>query len=83
MKKYLQRVITNNDGNGEKVYIYNDISAGKLQEFEVIKTNKFNVKQERMLGIDLYYIYNNIPKNKSNGIFISSLERRQRNQCEK
>ena len=58
-----------NDGNGEKVYIYNDISAGKLQEFEVIKTNKFNVKQERILGIDLYYIYNNIPKNKSNGIF--------------
>ena len=27
------------------------------------------MKQERILGIDLYYIYNNIPKNKSNGIF--------------
>lgn len=57
------------EGSDEKVYIYNDISAGKLQEFEVIKINKFNSKQERILGIDMYYIYNNVPKNKQNGIF--------------
>ena len=57
------------EGSDEKVYIFNDISAGKLQEFEVIKINKFNSKQERILGIDMYYIYNNLPKNKQNGIF--------------
>jgi hypothetical protein len=45
-------------------YIFNDISAGVYQEFEVIKINKYKNKQERTLGIDLYNIYNDMPKNK-------------------
>ncbi len=46
-------------------YIFNDISAGVFQEFEVIKINKYKSKQERTLGIDLYNLYNDLPKNKN------------------
>ena len=46
-------------------YVFNDISAGVFQEFDVIKINKFKSKQERTLGIDLYNIYNDMPKNKN------------------
>lgn len=46
-------------------YIFNDISAGLYQEFDVIKINKYKSKQERTLGIDLYHIYNDMPKNKN------------------
>lgn len=45
-------------------YIFNDISAGLYQEFEVVKINKYKSKQERTLGIDLYNLYNELPKNK-------------------
>ena len=45
------------DENGRE-YIFNDTSAGKYQEFEVVKVNKYKSKQERILGIDMYYIYN-------------------------
>jgi hypothetical protein len=43
-------------------YIFNDISAGVYQEFDVIKINKYKSKQERILGIDLYNLYNDLPK---------------------
>ena len=46
-------------------YIFNDISAGVFQEFDVVKINKYKSKQERTLGIDLYNIYNDLPKNKN------------------
>ena len=39
------------------------------QEFEVVKINKFNSKQERILGIDMYYLYNEKPKNKQGNLF--------------
>ena len=50
------------DNNDNKEYVFNAISAGKYQEFKVIKINKLKSKQERILGIDLYNIYNNKPK---------------------
>ena len=46
-------------------YIFNDISAGVFQEFDVIKINKYKSKQERTVGIDLYNLYNDLPKNKN------------------
>jgi hypothetical protein len=46
-------------------YIFNDISAGMFQEYDVVKINKYKSKQERTLGIDLYNIYNDLPKNKN------------------
>ena len=49
-----------------KEYFFNDISAGLYQEFEVFKVTKYKSKQERILGIDLYNLYNNLPKNKQN-----------------
>lgn len=45
-------------------YVFNDFTAGAYQEFDVIKINKFNTKQERVLGIDRYHIYNDLPKSK-------------------
>lgn len=47
---------------------YNEISAGLYQEFEVIKINKYNKKKKRILGIDMYNLYNNLPKKNNNGI---------------
>ena len=49
-----------------KEYFFNDISAGLYQEFEVWKITKYKSKQERILGIDLYNLYNNLPKHKQN-----------------
>lgn len=46
-------------------YIFNDLSAGVFQEFDVVKINKYKAKQERTLGIDLYNIYNDLPKTKN------------------
>lgn len=48
----------------EKDYVFNDFSASQFKEYEVIKINKYNTRQERLLGIDRYHIYNNLPKNK-------------------
>ncbi len=42
--------------------MFNDFTAGAYQEFDVIKINKYNTKQERILGIDRYHIYNDLPK---------------------
>ena len=47
-----------------KEYIFNEFTAGAYQEFDVIKINKYNQKQERILGIDRYHIYNDLPKTK-------------------
>ena len=49
-------------------YVLNDTTAGVYQEFSVIKINSHNKRQERILGIDLYNLKNEIPKN-SAGIF--------------
>lgn len=55
---------TNDDDDQGKEYIFNDFTAGAYQEFDVIKINKYNTKQERILGIDRYHIYNDLPKTK-------------------
>lgn len=47
-----------------KEFVFNDFTAGAYQEFDVIKINKYNTKQERLLGIDRYHIYNDLPKTK-------------------
>ena len=51
-----------------KDFFFNEISAGLYQEFEVVKINKFKSKQERILGIDMYNLYNNMPKKRTTGI---------------
>lgn len=61
-----------NSGNddalkGEKSR-FNEISAGIYQEFEVYKINKYKIKKKRILGIDMYHIYNNLPKKNNSGI---------------
>lgn len=57
-------VATTEDDDQGKEYIFNDFTAGAYQEFDVIKFNKYNAKQERILGIDRYHIYNDLPKTK-------------------
>jgi hypothetical protein len=47
---------------------FNEISGGLYQEFEVIKINKYKNKKKRILGIDMYNLYNNLPKNNNNGL---------------
>lgn len=55
--------------NGRE-YFFNDISAGLYQEFEVVKINKYKNKQERILGIDMYNLYNNKPKKKALMVYL-------------
>ncbi len=57
----------NEDNNNYNEYIFNETTAGVYQEFEVIKINKYGNRQERTLGIDMYNLYNDMPKNKKNG----------------
>ena len=66
-KKHSKNEKEDNDAGGRD-FFFNEISAGLYQEFEVIKINKFNTKQERILGIDMYNLYNNKPKKKETGI---------------
>ena len=47
---------------------FNEITGGLYQEFEVNKINKYKTKKKRILGIDMYYLYNNLPKKKNSGI---------------
>ena len=54
--------------NKNKEYIFNDTTAGVYQEFSVIKISSHNKRQERILGIDLYNLKNEVPKG-SGGIF--------------
>ena len=49
-------------------YVFNDATAGAYQEFSVVKINSHNKRQERILGIDLYNLKNEIPKS-FGGIF--------------
>ena len=59
------------DNDSLQEYIFNENTAGVYQEFDVVKINKFGNKQERTLGIDMYNLYNDMPKNKKNtsGLF--------------
>ena len=49
--------------NKKQDYVLNDTTAGVYQEFSVIKINSHNKRQERILGIDLYNLKNEVPKN--------------------
>lgn len=46
-------------------FLYNDINVGVYQEFSVTKINRHQTRQERILGIDLYNLYNSLPKKSS------------------
>ena len=61
----------NDENNNYNEYIFTESTAGVYQEFEVIKINKYGNRQERTLGIDMYNLYNDMPKNKKNtsGLF--------------
>ena len=52
----------------KKDFLFNEITAGLYQEFEVVKINKYNNKQNRILGIDMYNLYNNLPRKRNSGI---------------
>ena len=56
------------DDKSVQEYVFNDVSAGVYQEFEVVKVKKYKNKVERVLGIDMYNLYNELPKNKKNTI---------------
>ena len=58
----------NDNSNKNQEYVFNEATAGAYQEFSVIKINSHNKRQERILGIDLYNLKNEIPKS-SGGIF--------------
>ena len=62
--KKLSKNEKDDDNSIGRDFFFNEISAGLYQEFEVIKINKFNTKQERILGIDMYNLYNNKPNKK-------------------
>lgn len=53
------------DESNGKEYMYNDVTAGIYQEFEVIKIKKDKSRQERVIGVDMYNFYNSLPKNKT------------------
>ena len=59
----------NEDNNNYNEYIFNETTAGVYQEFEVIKINKYGNRQERTLGIDMYNLYNDMPKKNGSGLF--------------
>ena len=53
----------NDTTDRKRDYVLNDNTAGVYQEFSVIKINSHNKRQERILGIDLYTLKNEKPKN--------------------
>lgn len=54
-----------NEESNTKDTLFNDVTAGIYQEFEVYKVKKDNTRQERVIGIDMYNFYNSLPKNKT------------------
>ena len=56
------------NSNNNQEYVFNDTTAGVYQEFSVTKINSHNKRQERILGIDLYNLKNEVPKSFT-GIF--------------
>ena len=56
----------------EDDFLFGSISAAKYQEFTAIKINKRGKRQQRILGIDGFNIYN-IRKPKGEGGFPASL----------
>ena len=39
-------------------FMFDDITAGRYKEFDIVKRNKFGMKQDRRMGIDHSKIYN-------------------------
>ncbi|MDR3582333.1 MAG: hypothetical protein P4L67_03610 [Candidatus Pacebacteria bacterium] len=54
--------LTNEDFNEDEILL-NDISATTYKEYEVHKTNEHGMRQERILGLDRYNLYNEKRKN--------------------
>ena len=67
-KKFSKNEKDDDGVSGGRDFFFNEISAGLYQEFEVVKITKFKSKQERILGIDMYNLYNNKPKKRESGI---------------
>ena len=68
IKKGLFKSKNDDNSTGYENSRFNEISAGLYQEFEVIKINKYKNKKKRILGIDMYNLYNNLPKNNNSGL---------------
>eukprot|EP00698_Gefionella_okellyi_P016283 TRINITY_DN4655_c0_g1_i1.p1 TRINITY_DN4655_c0_g1~~TRINITY_DN4655_c0_g1_i1.p1 ORF type:complete len:506 (-),score=86.49 TRINITY_DN4655_c0_g1_i1:10-1461(-) len=47
--------------------ILSELAAGAYREFPVIKTNKYGVQQERIMGIDHDYVHNKLPSRQQSG----------------
>ena len=63
-----------NSGRTTDDFLYNDISAARLKEFEVIKINNRGKRQPRVLGIDGFNIYNDkTASDKSRGSILKSI----------
>ena len=69
-----------NDNNG--ISRYNEITGCLYQEYEVLKIDKYNIKKNRILGIDMDYLYNNYPK-KKNSTIINVLNKETKNPLRK
>jgi len=63
-----EEILEEERGGNESESRFNEISGGLYQEFEVLKINKYKIKKKRILGIDMYYLYNNLPKKSNSGI---------------
>lgn len=68
IKKGLFNSKNDDKKGGGETSRFNEISGGLYQEFEVYKINKYKIKKKRILGIDMYNLYNNFPKKNNSGI---------------
>eukprot|EP00002_Diphylleia_rotans_P025123 TRINITY_DN4974_c0_g1_i1.p1 TRINITY_DN4974_c0_g1~~TRINITY_DN4974_c0_g1_i1.p1 ORF type:complete len:501 (+),score=105.77 TRINITY_DN4974_c0_g1_i1:70-1572(+) len=57
------------------VPVFSEFTASQYKEYDVYKTNKHGVRQERIMGIDREKIYNMLPKN-ANGFLGSKAAKR-------
>lgn len=60
--------LSSDDDKNVQEFVFNDVSAGVYKEFEVVKIKRSKTKVERVLGIDMYNLYNEFPKNNSKNI---------------
>lgn len=68
-----QKVFTSDTNKRSSVFkdlgresLFNTKTALQYREFEVLKVKKSKIKQDRMLGIDQYYLYNELPRKRNN-----------------
>jgi len=59
-------------------FLFNDITAAKYEEWDVIKTNKWGKRQKRVMGIDYHKIYNKQRKDSKKGPLSHAVKRAER-----